>query len=260
MDKKLFNEKCDGILKVISYLQTKNNVKLAYEKTPGEFPGVIFCGGFMSDMTGLKALAVEAFCRKRGQAFVRFDYQGHGQSSGKFEDGSIGQWRNDALAILDELTEGPQIIVGSSMGGWIGLLLALARPERVRGFVGIAAAPDFTEDLVWEMATAEQKAQLLQVGFINEHTGYSDNSYVITRHLIEEGREHLLLRDTIPLTIPVRLLHGMQDTDVPWQRSLLLAEKLQSQDVNVLTIKDGNHRLARDQDLRLLMQVMTSLF
>lgn len=242
-----------------NYLQTKNNAKLAYEKISGETPGVIFCGGFMSEMTGTKALAVEEFCQKRGQAFIRFDYQGHGKSSGKFEEGSIGQWRNDALTILDQLTEGPQIIVGSSMGGWIGLLLALARPKRISGFVGIAAAPDFTEDLIWEMATPEQKAKLMQDGFVNDHTEYSEESYLITRHLIDEGRQHLLLRDTIPLTIPVRLLHGMQDTDVPWQRSLLLAEKLQSQNVQTLLIKDGNHRLSRDQDLALLMQTLNNL-
>ncbi len=206
----------------------------------------------MSDMTGGKALALEAFCRRRGQAFVRFDYAGHGQSSGKFEDGTIGDWTADALAVLDGLTSGPQVIVGSSMGGWIALNLALARPHRVAALVGVAAAPDFTEDLMWHEFPPEAQMLLETDGVIYEPSDYSDKPYPITMKLIQEGRDHLLLRGDIAFDRPVRLLHGMLDTDVPWKRSLLLAEKLQSQDVRVILVKDGDHRLSRDQDLELL--------
>jgi pimeloyl-ACP methyl ester carboxylesterase len=240
-------------------LKSGRGVSIAYHSTPGKSPGVMFCGGFMSDMTGGKALALEAYCRARGQAFIRFDYAGHGQSSGRFEDGTIGDWAQDALAVLDGLTKGPQVIVGSSMGGWIALKLALARPDRVAALVGVAAAPDFTEDLMWHEFPPEAQMLLETEGVIYEPSEYSEKPYPITMRLIQEGRDHLLLRGDIPFERPVRLLHGMLDTDVPWKRSLLLAEKLQSRDVRVTLIKDGDHRLSREQDLALLTAAVDEL-
>lgn len=204
----------------------------------------MFCGGFKSDMTGSKALALEQFCAGDGRAFTRFDYTGHGASSGNFEDGTIGAWTDDAIAIIDNVTEGPLVLVGSSMGGWIMVLAALARPERIKGLVGIAAGPDFTEDLMWARGTAAQRAELMANGRWVRPTAYGDDPYVITRALIEEGRDHLVLRGPIAITCPVHLLHGQLDPDVPWETSLRLAEHLGSDDVVVELIKAGDHRLS----------------
>jgi pimeloyl-ACP methyl ester carboxylesterase len=209
----------------------------------------MFCGGFKSDMTGSKALALEQFCVGEGRAFTRFDYTGHGASSGKFEDGTIGAWADDAITVIDQVTEGPLVLVGSSMGGWIMVLAALARPERVNGLVGIASAPDFTEDLMWAGADAAQRAILMETGRWTEPSAYSEEPYVITRTLIEEGREQLLLRGPIDFAGPVHLLHGQQDPDVPWQTSLRLAAKLRSDEVTVELIKAGDHRLSSPEQI-----------
>ena len=232
---------------------------LAYRRTAGKTPGIVFLGGFKSDMTGSKALALEAFAKARGQAFLRFDYAGHGASGGAFTDGCIGDWAKDAIALLDAQTEGPQILVGSSMGGWLMLLTALARPERVAGLVGIAVAPDFTEDLMWETFSPEIRETILREGAYSEPSAYSDEPYIITRRLIEDGRNHLLLRGPIRLHCPVRLLHGQQDDAVPWQTSLRLAECLAGGDVQVTLIKDGDHRLSREADLSLLGRTLAPL-
>jgi len=240
-------------------LHGQNGVSIAYHRTRGKSPGVVFLGGFMSDMTGTKAVTLEEFCRARGQAFLRFDYRGHGASSGRFEDGTIGLWADDALAAFDRLTDGPQILVGSSMGGWIALLSALARRGRVAGLVGIAAAPDFTEDLLWDAFSSDQRAALLREGVLRLPSEYSDKPYSITLKLIEDGRRHLLLRETIDLVCPARLLHGMRDPDVPWQRSVKLAERLAAPDVRVVLVKDGDHRLSREQDLALLCRSVEEL-
>jgi pimeloyl-ACP methyl ester carboxylesterase len=231
---------------------TRDGATIAFRRTPGRGPGVVFLGGYRSDMTGSKALALEAHCREAGRAFVRFDYQGHGASGGRFEDGTIGSWTEDALAVIDAATEGPQVLVGSSMGGWIMLLAALARPGRVAGLVGIAAAPDFTEDLVWDALGPEARGRMLADGRIEEPSAYGD-PYVYTRALVEDGRRRLLLRAPIPLACPVRLLHGMRDPDVPWETSLRLAGRLQAEDVRTTLVKDGDHRLSRPQDLALLL-------
>lgn len=222
-------------------------------------PGVVFLGGFMSDMSGTKAVALEAWARRRGRAFLRFDYRGHGASSGRFEDGTIGEWAGDAVAVLDALTEGPQILVGSSMGGWIMLLAALARPQRVAALVGIAAAPDFTEDLIWARAAPEQRRAIEGVGYIDSPSAYSGNPYRITRRLIEEGRDHLLLARPIPLTCPVRLIHGLEDVDVPWQTSLRLAAALTSSDVEVTLVKGAAHRLSEPGDIARLERAVEAL-
>ncbi len=232
---------------------------LAYHRTTGRAPGIVFLGGFVSDMTGTKATALETYARARGQAFLRFDYQGHGESSGRFEDGTIGLWAEDAIAAIDELTEGPQVLVGSSMGGWIMLLAALARPERVAALLGIAAAPDFTEDLMWQRFSDEIKAEIETQGVYYEPSDYAESPYPLTKQLIEEGRRHLLLRGPIPLTCPVRLLQGMQDVDVPWETALRLVEKLETHDVEVNLVKDGDHRLSEPADLRRLEATLDRL-
>lgn len=223
--------------------------RLAFVHHPGRTPGLLFCGGFKSDMTGSKALALEDFCTGAGRAFTRFDYTGHGSSSGDFEDGTIGAWRDDAVAIIDNVTEGPLTLVGSSMGGWIMVLAALARPERVKGLVGIAAGPDFTEDLMWAKGSDRQRAVLMETGRWEQPSAYSAEPYVITRKLIEEGRDHLVLRSPIPFHGSVHLLHGQADPDVPWQTSLRLADVLQSEDVTVELIKSGDHRLSKPLEI-----------
>ncbi|HXH02129.1 MAG TPA: alpha/beta hydrolase [Candidatus Competibacteraceae bacterium] len=242
-----------------AYLPRHDGLRLAYRRSPGRGPGVMFLGGFMSDMSGIKARTLEDFCRARGQAYVCFDYFGHGRSDGAFRDATVGRWREDALAVLDQLTAGPQILVGSSMGGWLMLLAALARPERVVGLVGIASAPDFTEDLLFPGLAPELQAALRRVGAIHIPSQYSTQPYAITLRLIEEARAHLLLRAPIPLACPVRLLHGMADPDVPWQTSQRLLERLESADVHLTLIKDGDHRLSREQDLALLCRTLAEL-
>ncbi|MGH7125264.1 MAG: alpha/beta hydrolase [Stellaceae bacterium] len=232
---------------------------IAYRRRQGRSPGVMFLGGFMSDMTGTKAAALDRFCAERGQAYLRFDYFGHGASSGAFEDATVGRWKADALAVLDQLTDGPQVLVGSSLGGWIMLLAAMARPKRVRALVGIAAAPDATEDLMWAELSDEQRATMLRDGLLRLPSDYSPEGYIYTRALIEEGRKHLVLRAPIPLRSPVRLLHGMRDPDVPWRTSLALAEALESRDVTVTLVKDGDHRLSTDVNLALLMRTLEPL-
>jgi pimeloyl-ACP methyl ester carboxylesterase len=240
-------------------LARKDGATIAYHRTDGRSPGVVFLTGFRSDMTGGKATMLEDFCRRRGQAFLRFDYTGHGESSGRFEDGTIGSWTEDAVAALDELTQGPQILVGSSMGGWIMLLAALARPKRVAGLVGIAAAPDFTEDLLEHDLTPEQRKVMARDGVVYVDSEYDPEPTPFTKALIEEGREHLLLRRRIPLDCPVRLLHGMRDPDVPWQTSLRIQQMLAAEDVEVTLVKDGDHRLSRDHDLARLAHTVDVL-
>jgi pimeloyl-ACP methyl ester carboxylesterase len=230
-------------------IELEDGARLAFHRTPGRPPGVLFCGGFTSDMTGTKALALEAHCAAAGRAFVRFDYQGHGASSGRFEDGTIGRWSADALAIVDRVTSGPLIVVGSSMGGWIALLVALARPQRVAGLIGIAAAPDFTEDLLWAQAGDAERRQLAEQGFWLQGSAYGEAPYPVTARLLEDGRRHLVLRGPIAVSCPVHLLHGQRDPDVPWQTALRLAERLHSEEVTVELVKAGDHRLSRPADL-----------
>lgn len=233
--------------------------RLAYVRTPGAGPGVVFLGGFMSDMTGTKATALEAHCRTRGRAFLRFDYRGHGASEGRFVDGTIGGWAADAVSVIDRLTTGPQILVGSSMGGWLMLLATLARPDRVAGLVGIAAAPDFTEDLMWEQFPEPVRRVLLRERIWHEPSEYGDIPYPITLDLIEEGREHLLLRRPLPIACPVRLIHGMRDRDVPWAVSQRLLEHVAAEDVALTLVKDGDHRLSRPEDIARMIAAVDEL-
>ena len=242
-----------------SLLQRARREAIAYRRVEGAEPGVMFLGGFMSDMTGTKATALEAHCRSAGRAFVRFDYSGHGESGGAFRDGSIGAWRDDALAVLDEVARGPQVLVGSSMGGWIMLLVALARPERVSALVGVAAAPDFTEDLIWSTLDDVARRQLTGTGEIVMPCDYGEEPYPITMGLIEEGRSHLLLRAPIALHCPIHLLQGMRDEDVPWRTALRIAERVESESVTVELVKDGDHRLSREQDLARLCRAVDAM-
>jgi pimeloyl-ACP methyl ester carboxylesterase len=243
-------------------LTLETGASIAYHQTqgraPGAAPGVVFLSGFMSDMTGGKAVWLEEFCAQRGQAFLRFDYQGHGASSGAFADGHIGLWSDDAIAAIDHLTDGPQIVIGSSMGGWIMLLAALARPHRVAGLIGIAAAPDFTEDLLPAGLSAAQLAEIESQGHTLIPSEYDDD-YMITRALLVEGAKHLVLKDEIGLDCPVRLIHGLADTSVPWETALRLQERLRTQDVEVVLVKDGDHRLSEPQDLDRLGRTLSAL-
>lgn len=225
---------------------------IAYRHRPGRSPGIVFLGGFRSDMSGSKATALESLARDLGHAYTRFDYQGHGASGGDFLDGSIGTWAQDAIAVIDHVAQGPVILVGSSMGGWLMLLAALARPDRVRALVGIAAAPDFTERLIWAQMDAATRQTLLEEGVWREPSAYDPAGTPITRTLVEEGRRHLLLDRPLPIDIPVRLIHGQRDPDVPWQTSLDLAAALTGDDVRTVLVKDGDHRLSRPQDIALI--------
>jgi pimeloyl-ACP methyl ester carboxylesterase len=252
----------------IAQLQIDHGSFLAYRRRSAsgdgaKCPGVVFLGGFRSDMTGTKASTLDEFCHARGLSFLRFDYSGHGASGGDFLDGTISRWFADALAAFDRLTEGPQILVGSSMGGWIMLLVALARPERIKGLVGLAPAPDFTEELIWRTLSEGERAKLLRDGKLEQPSDYSPEPTVITRALIEDGRKNLLLGDgpgrAIAIEAPVRLLHGLNDRDVPHQISLRLQAQLAAQDVVVNLIKDGDHRLSRPRDLTRLTAAVEEL-
>jgi len=240
-------------------LALPSGASLAYSKTVGlasnRLPGIIFLPGFMSDMNGEKALSVENFARERGQPFVRFDYFGHGNSSGDFADGHIGIWLKDTLAILDELTEGQQLLVGSSMGGWLMLLTAIYRPQRIAGLIGIASAPDFTEDLLTKELTSEQLLEVQEKGFTTSPSKFG-NDYIYSRALFDEGRKHLVLRDKIAVHCPVRLLHGLKDEVVPWQTALTIQQKLVGTDVRIIFVKNGDHRLSTALDLECLVDTL----
>ena len=227
----------------------RDGARIAYRRLAGESPTVVFLGGFSSEMTGTKATYLDAWCRARGQAYLRFDYRGHGASSGRFVDGTIGAWRDDALAVIEGCTEGPLILVGSSMGAWIMLLVAGALSRRVDGLVGLAAAPDFTEELIWRRLPTESRAELTREGVVHVPSEYADEECPISLALIEEGRDHLLLGTSIALACPVRLLHGLDDRDVPWESSLRLLQALTSSDVTLELVKGGDHRLSKPADL-----------
>ncbi len=223
-------------------------------------PTVIFLHGLMSDMEGSKAAHLHAYAESQGLDYLRFDMLGHGLSSGKFTEGSIGRWRDDALAVIDDLTEGPLVLVGSSMGGWVGLLAATARPDRVKAFVGIAPAPDFTEDSMWAGMSPAQKAELDANGIVEiADTDNPCGTFPITKLMIEDGRRNLLLRQPIPFAGPVRILQGMQDASVDWHTALKLADALDGSDTQITLIKDGDHRLSRPTDLALLTRTLDAL-
>lgn len=232
---------------------------IAYDRLDGAAPTVVFLHGLKSDRKGAKAEVLLSHARARGLGFVRLDMFGHGQSSGDFEEGTISRWVDDTLAVVDQLTRGPLILVGSSMGGFVMVKAALARPHRIAGLIGIAAGPDFTEDLIWANMTPEHRAIMDRDGAIDMPSEYAAQPYRISRVLIEDGRRNLVLRGPIDISVPVRLLHGKADTSVPWQVSHRLAEKITGPDVRTIYIPDGDHRLSRPQDLKLLTDTLDGL-
>ncbi|AUW56734.1 alpha/beta hydrolase [Sphingobium sp. SCG-1] len=239
----------------LQYLARSGGLRLAYRMRVGCGLTIVFLPGYMSDMEGGKALALDEWAGGQGRAMLRLDYSGNGASDGSFADGTLEIWRDDVLFLIDRLVEGPVVLVGSSMGGWLALLVALAIPERVVGIVGIAAAPDFTE---WGFSDA-QKTQLHDAGRIVEDTPYGDQPYVTTLAFWQSGQAHLLLGAPIALDCPVRLLQGQADLDVPWSLALDIAAALRSSDVQALLIKDGDHRLSRDADIARLIEAVANL-
>ena len=232
---------------------------VAYATVAGRSPTVAFLGGFRSDMTGTKAMALEGWAQRSGRAFVRFDYLGHGQSSGQFEDGTIGRWLDDSLAVLDQLTAGKLVLVGSSMGGWLSLLAARARPERLAGLVLIAPAPDFTERMLLAGLSRDEQERLQREGRLERPSQYSPEPSVFTWKLIEEGRSHLLLDKPLVLPCRVRLLHGQDDPDVPWDYSLQIAGHLEAPEVITTLVKGGDHRLSTPADIARLIATVEEL-
>lgn len=239
----------------INYLDRGDGVHIAYRHRRGKGPTIVFLPGYMSDMEGTKAVALWEWAGVEGRAMLRLDYSGCGASEGPFEDGTLDRWRDDVLKLIDTVAEGPVLLVGSSMGGWLMLLVACARPERVKALVGIAAAPDFTS---WGF-TPEQKARIREKGRIEEPSEYDEAPYVTTLRFWESGERNLLLGGEIPLDVPVRLLHGHDDNDVPWPISPKLANTIRSDDVRTILVKKGDHRLSRPEDIGLLLMTVTEL-
>ena len=230
-------------------LQTAQGRQLAYHMTPGQGPAVVFLGGFKSDMGGTKAVFLEDWARQTGRAFLRFDYSGHGDSGGAFTDGCIGDWYEDAVAALS-LIDGPAMLVGSSMGGWISLLVARAYPEKLAGLVTVAAAPDFTEDSMWAGFTDAQQAEVM-AGQLSLPSDYGD-PYIITRRLIEDGRNHLVLRSTLALPFPVRFLQGTADADVDTAVALRLLDHATGPDMRLTLVDGADHRFSDPDCLALI--------
>jgi pimeloyl-ACP methyl ester carboxylesterase len=240
--------------------------RIAVRVHPGGAPGLFWLGGFHSDMQGTKAVALDAWAAENKRASVRFDYSGHGESGGAFIDGTIGRWLEESLAVFEQFCAGPQVVIGSSMGGWMALLLAreIARRSDARaslaGLVLIAPAPDFTEELMWKGFSPEVRHEIESKGLWLRPSQYGDGEpYPITRALIEEGRNHLLLGSAIDVGCPVRILQGAQDPDVPWRHAFALAHRLPSEDVVLTMIQDGDHRLSRPQDIARIIAAVAEI-
>lgn len=229
--------------------------RIAFRITEGTGPTVVFLPGYASNMSGTKALALEAWAKAKGRGFVRFDYRGCGESEGAFEDYTLADWLDDALLVVDQATRGPVVLVGSSMGGWLALLVALARPDRAVGLVGVAPAPDFTD---WGFSQAE-KMTLLEQGRIEQPSPYSDQPTVTTRAFWTSGEAKRLMHGTIALKVPVRIVQGMRDADVPWERAARLAQLIEGDDVQCWLVKDGDHRLSREGDVALIIRAVEDL-
>jgi pimeloyl-ACP methyl ester carboxylesterase len=238
-----------------SLLMREDGIRLAYRYLPGNGPTIIFLPGYKSDMQGGKAQALAAWAEGEGRAMVRFDYSGCGESGGAFEDGTLEIWRNDVLAVIQHVVSGPVILTGSSMGGWLMLLVAKALGAQVQAMVGIAAAPDFTH---WDFSDADRD-DIQANSRIERPSDYGYDPMVITRSFWQSGQDNLQLTGEIAIDCPVRLIHGQNDTDVPWEISVRLAARLRSSDVQTTLIKDGDHRLSRDQDIALLIDTVSSL-
>ncbi len=241
------------------YLDRPQGRRIAYHQRPGQGPGVVFLGGFRSDMQGTKALHLDDWAAQTGRGFLRFDYSGHGDSSGDFLDGCIGDWAADARAVIEALTDGPQVLVGSSMGGWIALLLARAMPQRVAGLVTIAAAPDFTEQGFWAGFDPAQRQALTTQGRVELPSDYSDDPYVITQKLITDGRDHLILNQPLSLPFPVRMLQGTADADVPMQWALDLLAHAKGDDLHLTLVKGADHRFSTPECLDLILRAVAEV-
>lgn len=237
------------------WLGRAEGVRLAFRRQPGKGPTLVFLPGYMSDMQGSKAVALEAWAIREGRAMLRLDYSGCGESDGAFENGTLDIWRDDVLLAIDSLTRGPVVLVGSSMGGWLALLVSCALPAQVIGMVGIASAPDFTD---WGFSD-EEKGQLQKHGRLERFSEYGPEPMITTRAFWESGKANRLLQSEIAIDCPVRLIHGQRDSDVPWQISLDIAAQLRSADVQALLIKDGDHRLSRPQDIAIMLQTVQDL-
>lgn len=241
--------------------------RIAIRAREGAAPGLIWLGGFKSDMKGTKAVALDDYAAKRGRACIRFDYSGHGESSEKFEDGTISAWLEDTIAVFKNRAHGPQIVVGSSMGGWMALLLAKALAEnpslapdtKLAGLVLIAPAPDFTEELMWKNFSDEIRREIETKGQWERPSVYGDDPYPITKKLIEDGRKHVVMDKPIEVKCPVRILQGVLDPDVPWQHAMKLVSCLAQDDVTITLIKDGDHRLSRPEDIERLLRTVDEL-
>ena len=245
--------------------------QIAVRTQDGNAPGVVWLGGFKSDMKGTKAQALADWAKRKDRAFVRFDYSGHGESGGNFADGTIGRWLEESLAVFDRYCRGPQILVGSSMGGWIALLLARELRRRaakspdhapnatLAGMVLIAPAVDFTEELMWKKFPAKTRQEIERTGVWTRPSEYDPGGYLITKNLIDEGRKHLLLGSAIETGCPVRILQGVRDPDVPWQHAVELVSRLAQDDVVLTLVKDGDHRLSREEDIAQLIRTVESI-
>jgi pimeloyl-ACP methyl ester carboxylesterase len=237
------------------FLTREDGIRLAYRHLPGNGPTIVFLPGYMSDMQGGKAQALAAWAEREGGAMLRLDYSGCGESEGSFEDGTLDIWRDDVLAVIHHVVSGPVLLVGSSMGGWLMLLVVLALRDKVTAMVGIAAAPDFTD---WDFTDADRD-QIAAKGRIERPSDYGYDPMVITKGFWQSGQDNLQLTRQIAIDCPLRLIHGQQDPDVPWDISMQLARQIRSSDVQTILIKDGDHRLSRDQDIALLIETLAKL-
>jgi len=242
-----------------AFLDTGKGRRIAYHRREGQGPWVVFLGGFKSDMNGTKAIYLDAWAKRVGRGFLRFDYSGHGESSGRFEDGAIGDWAEDAVAAISALTTGRVVLVGSSMGGWISLLVARAMGERIAGLVGIAAAPDFTADDMWARLDDAQRRVLEETGQVALASEYSDEPYIITKRLIEDGARQLVLRRPLELPFPVRLLQGTADEDVSLSVAMRLLDHASGDDIRLTLVKGADHRFSTDACLRLIEKTIHSV-
>lgn len=255
----------DAVLDFIEVGEGSSARRIAVRHRAGQGPGLVWLSGFKSDMQGGKAVALDGWAAEHGRAVVRFDYSGHGESSGDFADGTIGRWLEDSVAVFDRFCTGPQILIGSSMGGWMALLLAREIKKRsgkasLAGLVLIAPAPDFTEELMWKNFSPAVKKEIETKGFWLRPSEYGDGTpYPITRKLIEEGRNHLVLGSAIDLGCPVRILQGARDPDVPWQHAFALTHRLPADDVVLTMIQDGDHRLSRPQDIARILAAVAEI-
>ncbi len=251
-------------LKQLSVGESEEARAIAVLAREGKAPGLVWLGGFRSDMTGTKAEALDRYAAEKGLAATRFDYSGHGQSGGRFEDGTITRWLREAEAVFNAMTEGPQILIGSSMGGWIALLLAKrlrehGESERLRGMVLIAPAFDMTKDLMWDAFSAKQKAAIRKHGFLSEPSAYSSEPNILTLKLIEDGEKHLFGEHPIETGCPVHVIQGMRDEDVPWSHATKLMERLAFDDAVLTLVRDGDHRLSRPEDIERLIRAVAAM-